>query len=105
MIADAAAGAAVITLILASYFLVSGLFRLGFAISHPRLGHRGALLLSGVVTLLLGVLITIHWPSSALWVIGTFVGIDLIFYGLSLISLAARSAEAVATLEGSESRC
>jgi uncharacterized membrane protein HdeD (DUF308 family) len=88
LIADAAAGAAVITIILASYFLVSGFFRLGFAITHPRLHHRGALILSGVVTLFLGILITIHWPSSALWVIGTFIGIDLIFYGFSLIALA-----------------
>ncbi len=88
LIADAAAGAAVITIILASYFLVSGIFRLSFGLLHPRLHHRGALIFSGMVTLLLGILITIHWPSSALWVIGTFIGIDLIFYGFSLITLA-----------------
>ena len=89
LIADAGAGAAVITIILASYFLVSGFFRLGFALFHSHLHHRGALILSGVITLLLGILITIHWPSSALWVIGTFVGIDLIFYGFSLIALSS----------------
>ena len=88
LIADAESGAAAITLILGSYFLVSGLFRLGFGITHPRLHHRGALMLSGAVTLLLGILITVHWPNSALWVIGTFIGIDLIFYGFSLITLA-----------------
>jgi len=88
LIADAQAGAAVITIILASYFLVSGVFRIGFGLFHPQLHHRGALLLSGVVTLLLGILITVHWPSSALWVIGTFIGIDLIFYGFSQIALA-----------------
>ena len=87
LIADAAAGAAVITLILAFYFLVSGLFRFGFAISNPTLHHRGWLLFSGTISLLLGILIAIHWPSSALWVIGTFIGIDLIFYGFSLVGL------------------
>jgi uncharacterized membrane protein HdeD (DUF308 family) len=45
-------------------------------------------IIGGLVTLLLGVLIAVHWPSSSLWVIGTFVGIDLIFYGFSLITLA-----------------
>ena len=86
LIADAGAGAVVITIILGAYFLVSGIFRLGFAISPPRLHHRGALMFSGAITLLLGILITVHWPNSALWVIGTFIGIDLIFYGFSLIA-------------------
>jgi len=88
LISDAAAGAAVITIILAAYFLVSGFFRLGFGIMRASLHHRTALILSGAITLLLGVLIAVHWPSSSLWVIGTFVGIDLIFYGFSLITLA-----------------
>jgi len=88
LIADAGAGAAVITIILGSYFLVSGIFRLAFALFHPQLHHRGSLLLSGAITLILGILITVHWPSSSLWVIGTFVGVDLIFYGFSLITLA-----------------
>ena len=86
LIFDAAAGAVVITLIMATYFLVGGFFKTGFAISHPNLGHRGALIFSGVISILLGILILIHWPSSALWVIGTFIGIDLIFYGFSLLS-------------------
>jgi uncharacterized membrane protein HdeD (DUF308 family) len=88
LITDAAAGALVITLILASYFLVSGCFRLGFGIMRASLHHRGALILSGLVTLLLGILIAVHWPNSSLWVIGTFIGIDLLFYGFSLITLA-----------------
>jgi uncharacterized membrane protein HdeD (DUF308 family) len=88
LITDAAAGAAAITIILASYFLVSGLFRLGYGVMRASQHHRAALIVSGLVTLLLGVLIAVHWPSSSLWVIGTFVGVDLIFYGFSLITLA-----------------
>ena len=91
LISDAAAGAAVITIILATYFLISGFFRIGFAATHPRLPHRGSLFLSGAITGLLGILITVHWPGSAMWVIGTFVGIDLIFYGISMIVLARAS--------------
>ncbi|HUB66971.1 MAG TPA: HdeD family acid-resistance protein [Candidatus Methylacidiphilales bacterium] len=87
LVADATSGALVITLILASYFLVSGLFRLGFAISHKNLHHRGWLLFSGTISFLLGILVLAHLPSSALWVIGTFIGIDLIFYGFSLVGL------------------
>ncbi len=88
LITDAAAGAAVITIIVGTYFLISGLFRLGFALSHSHLAHRGSLLLSGAITLLLGILITAGWPGSTMWVIGTFIGVDLIFYGFSMIVLA-----------------
>ena len=35
----------------------------------------------GLVTLALGLLVLAEWPGSGLWVIGLFVGIDLIFYG------------------------
>jgi uncharacterized membrane protein HdeD (DUF308 family) len=88
LIYDSAAGALVVTLIVAVYLLVGGFFKTGFAISHPGLGHRGALIFSGVISILLGFIILAHWPFSGLWVIGTFIGIDLIFYGFSMISAA-----------------
>jgi hypothetical protein len=46
------------------------------------------LLVSGGVTLLLGILIWAEWPVSGLWVIGTFVAIDMFFSGVWLIMLA-----------------
>jgi aquaporin Z len=56
----------------------------------PALQHRNPcwlLVLSGLVTLLVGFLIAIQWPVSAFWVLGTFLGIDLLFYGFSLLNL------------------
>jgi uncharacterized membrane protein HdeD (DUF308 family) len=44
--------------------------------------------LNGIITLGLGVLVLAQWPVSGLWVIGLFVGIDLIFYGAAWIVLA-----------------
>jgi uncharacterized membrane protein HdeD (DUF308 family) len=41
-----------------------------------------------VVDLILGVLILNRWPESSLWVIGLFIGIDLIINGWSWIALA-----------------
>jgi uncharacterized membrane protein HdeD (DUF308 family) len=38
--------------------------------------------------MVLGLLILSAWPASGLWVIGLFIGIDLIFYGLAWIALA-----------------
>ncbi len=92
LMVDAGAGALVITLIMAVYFLIGGCFKTSFAISHPQLVHRGSLIFSGVISVLLGILIIVHWPSSALWVIGTFIGIDLIFYGFALLSASRKLA-------------
>jgi uncharacterized membrane protein HdeD (DUF308 family) len=55
-------------------------------------GGSGWLLMDGIVTLILGLLVWRQWPSSSLWVIGTLVGISMIFTGTTrlMISLAAR---------------
>jgi uncharacterized membrane protein HdeD (DUF308 family) len=86
VISNPAAGAVSLTLLLAAFFMVGGLFRITAALTHPLPG-RGWILLSGAVTLLLGIFIWAEWPVSGLWVIGTFVGIDMLFDGWSLVTL------------------
>jgi uncharacterized membrane protein HdeD (DUF308 family) len=48
--------------------------------------------LGGIITLLLGLMILARWPSSALWVIGLFLAIELIVNGWTqiLVAVAAR---------------
>jgi uncharacterized membrane protein HdeD (DUF308 family) len=60
-------------------------------------------LLSGAVSVLLGVLILMQWPESGLWVIGLFIAIELIFNGWSylFVALAARTAAKVRRESGS----
>jgi len=86
MVARPLAGAESITLLLAAFFVVGGVFRIIAALA-VRFPSWGWTLMSGVVTLLLGIIIWKQWPISGLWVIGTFVGIDLIFDGWSLVML------------------
>ena len=54
---------------------------------------------NGIAGLALGVLIVAQWPSDAVWVIGLLLGIDLMFGGWSLVTLAlaARTAPEPAT--------
>jgi uncharacterized membrane protein HdeD (DUF308 family) len=80
-----AAGAVSLTLLLASLFLVSGLFRIAFALS-VRIDGWGWQVLAGLVTFVLGLLVA--WPASSFWVIGAFISIDLIFAGWSFIMIA-----------------
>jgi uncharacterized membrane protein HdeD (DUF308 family) len=79
--------AEVLTLLLAAAFFVGGLLRVVFSLAL-RFPAWPWVLLQGVVDLLLGILIINKWPESSLWVIGLFVGIDLLFHGWSWVILA-----------------
>jgi uncharacterized membrane protein HdeD (DUF308 family) len=87
------AGLASLTLALAIYLLLDAIleFVIGFAI-RPLPGS-GWLIFDGIITLILAVMIWRTWPSSSTWVIGTLVGISMLFSGASrlMLSLAARS--------------
>jgi uncharacterized membrane protein HdeD (DUF308 family) len=87
-----AAGAVVLTLLIAMFFLIGGLFRFVAALVVP-LPHRGWILLSGAVTLLLGIFVWRQLPGAGIWLIGTFVGIDMIMIGWSwtMAAMAART--------------
>jgi uncharacterized membrane protein HdeD (DUF308 family) len=75
------------TLLLACVLMVGGLFRIIGSLMY-RFPHWGWTLAGGVINLVLGLLIWQQWPAAALWVIGLFVGIDLIFTGWTWVMLA-----------------
>ena len=78
------AGAASLTLILASFFVVTGIFRAiaAGAMKFPRWGWA---VFSGIVSVVLGVVLLVQMPVSSIWFIGFAIGVDLIFDGASLI--------------------
>jgi uncharacterized membrane protein HdeD (DUF308 family) len=79
--------AEVVTVVMAMFFMIGGLFQLigSLAIALPGWGWQAA---DGIIAFILGLLVLAQWPASGLWVIGLFVGIDLIFYGCAWIALA-----------------
>jgi uncharacterized membrane protein HdeD (DUF308 family) len=76
----------VLTVLLACLLMVGGIFKVVGALSY-RFGAWGWPLVSGVIDVILAVMIWLGWPASALWVIGLFVGISLLFRGLNWIGL------------------
>lgn len=76
-----------LTLLIGAIWIVSGLFRMLLAGAIWREGGFG-LLLSGILAVLAGALILAQWPSSALWVLGLLLGIDLIVHGAAWIAYA-----------------
>jgi uncharacterized membrane protein HdeD (DUF308 family) len=81
-------GTLTLTLVLGIYFLFMGLTRITIAFIARGEPNAGLLGLSGVAGLLIGILILAKFPSSADWAIGLLVGIDLIFAGWTLTSVA-----------------
>ncbi len=81
-----------LTLVLAVFLLFEGILEIAFYFGMRRVRHSGWVLVNGIVTLILGILIWSQWPSSSAWLIGTLVGISLIFSGISrfMLSLAVR---------------
>ena len=75
-----------LTLLLSCLLMVRGIFNIVAALAY-RFASWGWPLVSGIIDLILGVLIWLEWPASALWVIGLFLGISLIFRGSNWIGL------------------
>lgn len=80
-------GAATLTLVLASFFVVGGLFRAGTAsmMQFPRWGWS---VFSGIISLLLGILLLVRLPTASVWFIGFAIGVDLILDGAALVGFA-----------------
>jgi uncharacterized membrane protein HdeD (DUF308 family) len=79
--------AALLTLMLACTLIVSGIMRIILGFSMKRGMPWIWVVLSGVVTLLLGLVILNHWPVSSLYILGLLLGIDLVFAGASWIGM------------------
>lgn len=81
-------GVASLTLILAVLFLIEGVLDIILFFKMRPAGGASWVLIDGVITLLLGLLIYIHWPSSSAWAIGTLVGVSMIISGISRVMLS-----------------
>jgi uncharacterized membrane protein HdeD (DUF308 family) len=87
-------GVVSLTLVLASLFLIEGILDIVLFFNMRPLGGSTWVLVDGIVTLLLGLMIYMQWPSSAAWAIGTLVGVSMIVSGVTrvMLSLAVRRA-------------
>lgn len=80
------------TLWIAGFCFIAGIFKMLAAVLI-RFEQWGWVFFNGLVTFLLGAMIFADWPLSGLWVIGLFIGVDLILAGWSwvILSITART--------------
>lgn len=78
----------VLTLVLGFSLIAIGAIRIGVAFQNKDVNQWALMILSGVVTILLGAMIVLQWPWSSLWAIGLFVSVDLLMSGANFIAIA-----------------
>jgi len=83
-LANPLTGAAGFTLLLGTALFATGLARIVFAARLPD-GPSAFVVVAGGLTTLLGMLILFDWPENSAFVLGIFLGVDLLFYGASWI--------------------
>jgi uncharacterized membrane protein HdeD (DUF308 family) len=86
-----------LTLVLATLFMVEGILDVVLFFKMRSIRGSSWVLVDGIITLLLGLLIYLQWPSSSVRAIGILVGVSLIISGVArvMLTLAVRKALAV----------
>jgi uncharacterized membrane protein HdeD (DUF308 family) len=81
-------GTFTLTVMLVIWFVAIGIARIVIGIEERGAAGSGLLILSGTLSLVLGLMIALELPGSATWAIGLIVGIDMVFSGVQLMALA-----------------
>lgn len=76
-----------LTAVLAAYFAAAALLEFILAFHFRHVKGSGWLLFDAIISLILAVLIFRTWPQNSVWVLGTLVGISILFSGLTRLSL------------------
>ncbi|MGX9351212.1 HdeD family acid-resistance protein [Shimia sp. W99] len=88
LVAEPLRGMITLTMIAGIMFLASGIFKAWFGFANTQGSLRGAMMISGLVSIVLGVMVLSNFPQSAAVVLGVLLGIELLSNGISAIALA-----------------
>jgi uncharacterized membrane protein HdeD (DUF308 family) len=75
-----------LTLILGAALIAAGVVRAYLAFQLPADQPRALVFVAAAVTILLGLVIVTHWPLDSVYVLGTLLGLDLLFHGVGWVS-------------------
>ncbi|OCG19758.1 MULTISPECIES: HdeD family acid-resistance protein [unclassified Gilliamella] len=76
-----------LTLVMSLLLMMSGFTQIFSAMINRNLPRWGWVLISGMITLILGFMVIIGWPYDSLWILGMFLGIDLVFQGWAYVAI------------------
>lgn len=102
LIAQPGAGLAALTVFLAVWFLIDGIWSIIAGFRWRPFDGWGWMVFSGIISVALAVMIYMQFPESALWLIGVLVGVRLLFTGMTMIMLGSASEAVVRDIEKDE---
>ena len=95
MVTNPGVALATMTMVLAIYLVISGIFEVMMAFQIKPVKGWGWALFSGVISALLGAMIWSQFPVSGVWTVGTLIGIKLFFSGWTLLMFGFTARAAV----------
>ncbi|MGZ4969567.1 MAG: HdeD family acid-resistance protein [Methylobacter sp.] len=87
-IVNPVAGAVTLTMLLTIFFALEGIAKISLALMMRPLVNWGFILFSGITALVFALIIWISWSESTHWLLGLFVGINMVFLGWSLVKIS-----------------
>ncbi|MDP3589988.1 MAG: HdeD family acid-resistance protein [Methylobacter sp.] len=82
------AGALTLTMLMTVFFALEGIAKISLALMMRPLANWGFVLFSGFTALVFALIIWFSWSESAHWLLGLFLGINMIFLGWSLVKIS-----------------
>ncbi len=82
------AGVLTLTILLAAFLLVEGFFKIIHSFQMKPAANWGWLLVSGIASVILGVMIWGEFPQSSAFIIGLLVGIYFLINGISMVMIS-----------------
>ncbi len=88
VVANPLRGALALTLVLGITIFVQGMIQVAIAFQMRRISSNwGLMLMSGIIGIIFGIFVWSNFPFSAVWLIGTLIGINLLFDGVWMLTL------------------
>jgi uncharacterized membrane protein HdeD (DUF308 family) len=82
------AGALTLTMLMTVFFALEGAAKISLAFMMRPLPNWGFMLFSGVTALAFALIVWVSWSESAHWLLGLFLGINMVFLGGSLVKIS-----------------
>jgi uncharacterized membrane protein HdeD (DUF308 family) len=88
LIADPIAGVLTLTMMMALFFAIEGIIKIYLALMMRPLTDWSYVLFSGITAVVIAALILVFWSETALWLLGLFLGINMIVLGVSMLKMS-----------------
>jgi uncharacterized membrane protein HdeD (DUF308 family) len=87
-IARPVAGVFTLTVLITLFFALEGMAKIALAYRMRPLPNWGLILFGGVTALVFAFIIAISWSETSQWLLGLFLGINMIFLGATLVKIS-----------------